>query len=432
MDCKIAMTTRPSVDKPGIGLPTELGRATALRGAICEETTRLCAQQHGDLLRAIVLTGSLARDEATFVEEKEGRTLLGDAEFFLIFDERAALPPASDLDTLGRGIKDNLLRRGMRCHVTLSAVHPAYLRKLQPHIFAYELKVSGQVVWGESQVLSLIPQFLPPDIPLEDAWRLLCNRMIEQLELADELAGGSKALSPNLHYRIVKLFLDMATSFLLFVGAYAPTYRERAEKLKLLADSGPDDAYPFSVRDFAERVAACTQFKLTGTGQSSVSATLGEDGAGLVFWEEAIAYARLLWRWELARLTNTKGQVSSRELCARWMRFQPLHYRLRGWLYVLRKRGWHRSWSEWPRWARRSWRASPRYWVYAAASTLFFRLPCLLRPACQRPKTDANWEEVRGWLPMSKPGPGNDCPSWQQLASEIVWNYHEFVMETRA
>ncbi len=412
----------------------ESAAPSALKSAICEETARLGANEYARELRAIVLTGSMARDEATFIEEKGEWKLLGDAEFLLVFHERAALPSGSAINSFEQKIEDATAGRGITCHIALSAVHPRYLRKLAPNIFAYELRTCGQVVWGEAQILSLIPALSRFDIPLEDGWRLLANRIVEFLEVAGQLVDHPAALLPDVHYRTIKFYLDMATSFLLFGGVYAPSYRERAEKLRTLVEStSAKNGYPlFPVRSFSERVRSCTEFKLQKTG-SNGSPTAEEIAASTVCWEELVTDARLFWRWELARLTGAQGELSDRELFRKWMQLQPMGKRLRGWAYVLRKCGWHRSWRKWPRWIRRGWRASPRYWVYAAASELFFQVPGFVRRASQRPETDTNWEELQSWLPVasqSKRGSGGS--SWEQVASEIAWNYHEFLEATRA
>ena len=431
----ITMTTERKSAWPQLDQQQEPAGPSALKAAICEEMARLCAEELGESLRAAVLTGSLARDEATFAREGERWSVLGDAEFLLIFHERTTLPPAPNLKLLRQGIENILLQCGILCPVSVSAVYPRYLLKMRPHIFGYELRTCGQVVWGEPQILSLIPAFSPSDIPLEDAWRLLCNRMVELLEVADQLVDKPGALSRHAHYRAVKIYLDMATSFLLFRGAYAPSYRERAEKLRTLADStsAKDGCSFFPLRTFAERVSSCTQLKLQEAGGGDLSVTGGDTGPSVEFWEEVVAYARLLWRWELARLTGVQAQLSYRALLEKWMQLQPFGKRLRGWVYVLRKGGWHRSWRNWPHWVRRGWRASPRYWVYAAASELFLRLPALLRDANQRRDTDLNWKELRSWLPMVREcEAGMRGSSWQQVASEIARNYNEFVVGTRA
>ena len=153
----------------------------------------------------------------------------------------------------------------------------------------------------------------------------------------------------------------------------------------------------------------------------------------MVFWEEAVTYAERLWRWELVRLTGLRDHLPNRALWEGWMQLQPFRDRFRGWLCVARRRGWHRSWRAWPQWGRRGWRGSPRYWVYAAASELFFRLPWLVEPESQRPEPDLDSEELRRLLPVVRGGSLFDGrPVWQQLASDIVWNYHEFLENTRA
>ncbi len=421
------------------GWPTEKAaheprRTGVLKATICEETARQCAAEFGDPLRGMVLTGSLARDEATFLAEGQRCKLLGDAEFLLVFHERTALPSAPSLNVLSKRIENGLFGREILGHIALSAVHPAYLRKLRPHIFAYELRTCGQVIWGDSEILSLIPAFSPSDIPLEDAWRLLCNRMIEQLEVLDGLVDRPETLPPTVYYRTVKLYLDMATSLLVFLGAYEPSYRKRAEKLKELAESElPEKRSPFPLPGFAERVAACTRVKVRGFTSAGLSEAAGHNGVGFAYWEEAVEYARLLWRWESGRLTDTHVQLSNRALWERWMQRQPVSVRLRGWLCVLRKQGWHKSWREWFRWGRRSCQASPRYWVYAAASELFFRLPCLLQQREEKAELNADWEALSEKLPVVRRIRTQEGrPIWLQLASEVVWNYHEFLVDTRS
>ena len=404
---------------------TQPDARTGPKSAICEEATQVCAEQYGKSLRAIVLTGSLAREEATFVEEANGWSLLGDVDLLLIFSAHTALPSRAATILLCRRIEERLRPRGVQAQITVHACNPNYLCKLRPHIFAYELRRCGQVVWGEPHVLSLIPDFSPADIPLEDAWRLLCNRMIELLEVAVELKGRPEALPRAVYYRTAKLFLDEATSFLLFAGAYQPSYRERAQSLRRLAENQAEaQERPFDLPRFAQRVIGCTRSKLTGAE---------EQGASWAFWDEAVGYAQLLWRWELHRLTGGGAPVGDRELMKRWMRLQPPYQRARGWLHVLRSLGWDRSRRQRKRWGKRAWQASPRLCVYAAASELFFRLPTLLSPASPTPWAEANWQELHSWLPAVKdPIEVEESLSWRRLVADIVWNYREFLEGTRA
>ena len=79
----------------------------------------------------------------------------------------------------------------MRVHVSLSIVHGAYLRHLPPHIYSYELRACGVVLFGEETILEEeIPTYAACDLSTEDAWRMLSNRLIEQMETAAEGSDG--------------------------------------------------------------------------------------------------------------------------------------------------------------------------------------------------------------------------------------------------
>jgi hypothetical protein len=383
-----------------------------------------------------VLTGSVARDEASFLQEHGRWKLFGDAEFVLVFENAKPLPNRASLAQTARQVEAGLQKRAVTASIELSAVNPTYLRTLKPHLYGYELRSSGQVVWGNPLILSLIPQFSPLHIPLEDAWRLLCNRIVEQVQVAGQIEGTWPSLPLPVCYRTIKLYLDMATSLLLFLGIYAPTYRERCVHLKSLAEkSGGPGQFPFPPAEFSKLVEACTDWKL------SPRETTPCDDRNV--WTRAVNHARLLWRWELDRLTGARSHASGRDALFHWMQLQPLHQRLRGWAYVLRACGWHRSWQHWPHWVKLGWRASPRYWVYAAATELFFELDDLIALAQDPLSNSVDIHELRSWLPLLEDSRGSGvgsakdatcCPqgAWQSLAAEIAWNYHQFLEGTRA
>ena len=425
-------------DKMGVAgfadVPKTPNSLETLQATCREEITARCVRLYGPQLRSIILTGSLARGEATFSVSNGRAKLLGDAELILVFHESSPLPEALGVGSTSRSAEAALARIGLECHVELAAVHPKFLRRTKPHIFAYELRDCGRVLWGDRNILRLIPAFAPSAIPREDAWQLLCNRMIEMLELAADLTVESKGLLPGLIYRTVKLYLDMATSLLLFAGAYESTYQRRAERLESLAGRSSDPMeFPFDLRQFSQRVTLCTRWKLSATREDDLCTLLTDGESSSASWEEAVAYARLLWTWELERLTHCSGQVPIRELMKKWMRSQRLWHRLRGWLYVLRREAWFRSRREWRRWARLAWQASPRYWVYAAASELFFRLPCLALQRSVAPQVNGDWKQVYEWLPRhSSSEQAVEEITWRALAAEIVANYESFLTGTRS
>ena len=188
-------------------------------------------------LRALVLTGSIARREGTWVYDDDNYNLRGDAEFIVVFADRVRLPSARFIERLAHTIELRLQAASVHAHIGLSPVDPGYLRKLQPHIFAYELVQHGRVVWGERHIFELAPRFSPADIPLDDGLRLLMNRMIELLEVlcTSRSTPAEDKCCAAVNYRAMKLWLDMATSFLLFHRRYKSTYRSRAESLAQMA-----------------------------------------------------------------------------------------------------------------------------------------------------------------------------------------------------
>jgi hypothetical protein len=382
-------------------------KTVELTEAICREVIQACTQEFGGQLRAIVLTGSMARAEATFRNGADGWRVLGDAEFLLILHDRSELPRSAQFSALSGRIKSNLSERhGISCSIDLSGAGRAYLRKMRPHIFGYELRKCGKVIWGDTNILQDIPAFEPSEIPLEDGWRLLCNRMIEQLGAEAESIRHAENGLERLQYQTVKSYLDMATSLLLFAGYYAPSYEERANNLILLAGSSARD-WPFPMDKFAGLVAETTRWKI-GSAQESPSELR-------ILQELAIPYVIKLWRWELARLTGTESGARNGILMRCWMKRQSPIQRLRGWAHILRVEGWLGSWRSWPRWARLAARGSPRYCVYAASAELLQR---------QGP--------VRKHLPLRLYDKEEASLSWPEIASEVVFNYRRFLVETRA
>ncbi len=420
-----------SIGIPPAG-PHQLGpeaHVALLENTICVAVVTSCQNAFESRLRGIVLTGSMARHEATFVWNFNHWKVLGDAEFFLIFDDGGSLPPVALVEAIREEAKHRSLEHGMDCRIDLSPVHTKYLTGLQPHILAYELRHCGQVVWGDPGLLALITPFSASEILLEDAWRLLSNRMIEYLDTAAELSQASPSHESDVFYRTVKLYLDMATSFLLFAGRYQPTYGARAEQLRYLAIEMPSaNAAPFPLADLADRVDFCTRFKLQEPGYSDIQSSGLAGKEAISFVTDALGYAHRLWHWELCQLTGLGETVSDSELMSEWMRRQPKLLRFRGWARVVRDAGWLRSWREWPRWATLALRASPRHWVYAAGAEIFFRQPVLtaLRISAEPDRFDV--ASVCRWLPFP---PTESDPVWTRAAAAVCSNYKRFVAVTR-
>jgi hypothetical protein len=368
-------------------------------------------------LCAVVLTGSLARGEGTWLHDGSLVRLAGDADFFAVFNDRAALPPPDSVTRLGRAAEDRLASAGIKAHLGLSPIRTSYLRSLQPNIFSYELITHGKVVWGDARILDLAPAFDCSEIPLDDGFRLLMNRMIELLETVCELPTSASVV----RYRAMKLWLDMATSYLLFEHQYVPTYRGRAARLRELA-AEPSTRAPIPLSRFAPKVALATRCKLGESADIEMRefvdlATLIDD-------------AHSLWRWELERLISSG--TSDADLMSRWIDAEPIAARMRGWIAVAKRSGAAHAITRMPHWIGQARNWSPRRLIYAAASELLFALPRLLAEDGV-PGIDWRWNEIRRRLPITD-SPENPASgsAWRRLGRAIAFNYNFLLTATRS
>jgi hypothetical protein len=381
------------------------------RQIIVSESSRLCAGAVGDRARAIVLTGSMSRGETTLKRDGLIWRVLGDATFLLVSDDPLELQRVN----LEQAIERALLALGVKCKIVVVTATTANLRAMRPHIYAYELRERGIVVWGDRDVLRQIPPFAAADIPQEDGWWLLCNRMIEQLEVAAKepyLDDQSTAV----RYRIAKLYLAMAACYLLAVGRYEPSYKDRAARLQELArsESSPS-SNPLPLGRFSDFVARCTELKLQGNAD--------ELDDGFPRWCDAVSDAEALWRWIVARISASDFRGSRTDLLAAMRRRQSVVVRGKGWLRaaLVQPLAFRRYFLKWMRLARHG---SPRYLVYEAASELFFTgsAPDAVAPG--------ELAAIAARLPLP-PQSGDQHLSWSNVASLVAHNFHVLLESTR-
>jgi hypothetical protein len=424
----IATCSENGMDRLSASPDNLAAHAAAIVHALSEETKKICQLQFADSLRSLVLIGSLARAEGTFSRENGDWQPLSDAEFIVTLTDAANLPSTHEQRELSERITNALSARGLDCSLSLSVVHGDFYQKLQPSMYAYELRRCGRCVAGDPDILSLIPAFSAADIPLDDAWRTLCNRLLEQIESIAESEPGSREVSNERRYRSVKLYLDMATSFLLFLGIYEPSYRARAERLSALKQNALPETLPFDISQFAATVSACTDWKLQHESRPDLGSA----------WDLFLASRRdatRLLQWELSRLTNNVGP--RRQLAEQWMRSQKFTEKLRGWAYVLRASGWIRGWRLWPRWMRCATQGSPRRLVYMAAGELYALLPAVLSEEDLSAESNDSrlahsLKQIEDLLPVANVSGEPGRRNWRQVAAVCCWNYHQFLENTRS
>lgn len=381
---------------------------------------RWCCQTLGSKVKAVILTGSMARNEATWRETGGMVEFLSDAEFSVLLHDKEEPPSPYTARLICHGAEEELRNNGILCKLSFGAAHESYLDALGRTIYAFELLNCGEVLYGDPGILLARVRRDSTAIDWEDGWRLLANRTVELLEIAPILQEGPDVvLSEAEQYKLVKLGLDMATSILVFKSEFVAGYEPRLRKLEVLYDQGKLSDLPFNAQSFVDRLRRCTEYKMT----NSWNGTSPFQRAGSI--REAAQWLAALWAWQLGRMHGTAAAPAV-ALLRLHMREQTTRDRLRGWAYVVRARG-AQSLKHASHWFQLSRIASPRYCVYMAALELWTVLSSM---ECDPTQSTA----VTGWLPIFNPLPARDANStpMSQCIHGILSNYHEFLVGTNA
>jgi hypothetical protein len=417
----------PDANSGGGGIALSIGTdAREAVSRIVDTMRRFCLRNLGAQLKALILTGSLARDEATWQCTHHSIHFLSDAEFIVIMIDGGEIPSSQLVNLICSGVEEELRNQGILCKLSFGAVYESFLLNLGETIFGYELLTCGKVVYGDPDILRTKSR-RTHQVSQEDAWRMLANRTVELLEIVPEFTGGPASLSEAAQYRLTKLYCDMATSLLVFKQEFVAGYQARVAKLCELHAHGLLSDLPFDEDRFVDMVRRCTDYKISHSWHG-VSPIATQDSL-----RQAVAVLRSLWAWELAQIHGAT-MPSPDAMLQLHMRKQSLVARLRGWAFVIRRRGMLDSLRHTWRWLRLMRLASPRYSVYAAAletvSSFQFQVSSTAQHGqleTRNPKLETAWN----WLPVADP-PVRTAPNETETAEAILWNYREFLVETRA
>lgn len=386
-------------------------------------------------LQALILTGSLARDEATWQPTENGIHFLSDAEFIVIVKDKAEIPSPELVTLVCSGAEEELRNKGVRCKLSFGAVHEAFLSRLGETIFGYELLTCGEVVYGDPNLLRNRSRYVT-HVSEEDAWRMLANRTVELLEIVAESLGGGAELSEAAQYRLTKLYCDMATSILVFKQEFVAGYQARANKLCDLRERHLLSDLPFDTDWFVSLVARCTEYKIAHVWDGP-SPFMSRGSL-----HQAVAVLRSLWGWELSRILGM-AMSSPEAMQHLHMRKQSWKERLRGWAFVVRRQGARASLRHGLRWLRLLRYASPRYCVYTAGlDAISSTQSADSGEAMQRPALTSSEPvqlstgalqpaSILRWLPVPNPLT-RTAMAERDVAEAVLWNYREFLVETRA
>lgn len=284
----------------------------------------------------LILTGSFARGEATILVEPEGGVRwLSDIECLVVFPADKQKAPIAEVDQVLRGIESdrNLQASNMGSGIKLElrSIQAPRLARLRPAIFSRELLEHGKLLWGEPAALPL-PRWYHAgsEVPAADGFRLLNNRIMEQLavRLNDE-RGSEDRISRS--YWVSKFWIDLATSLSIFLRCYVTTYLGRQASIEKTLAARPELFGDSFGRLFMTRLKESMAIKVGKLSAfNSYSASLNE----------AASAAAQVWGWESDQLAGRSlGRGDWRSIVSRLRRAETASQRVRDWARLLLRRG---------------------------------------------------------------------------------------------
>lgn len=348
-----------------------LCQSDPLTDAYLKRTLSICLDtlHASDLYKdaTVILTGSLARGEGSVIADCNDLYSLSDMEFLVSLENsNSCARLVRELKLLEDEANRAITAAGIHCKAEFTYALQRYYTNASPSIFAFELKTHGKLVQGDRNLLALIPQFQAKDIPCIDAFYLLCNRMVEQLELLRSfLFSNSRCSEQTFRYSILKGYVDLATSVLVFTRKFEPSYQGRRDSFCKSILSFNDDA--LAMERLKERVDYWTRVKLNPS--SGALCYLPEESP-YQEWRELASMVSLVWKWELYQLTGGTADNPANML-QRFKKIgsfrQNMRSRLKFLLTALRRK--ELTISKMPFFA-----GNPRHILYAEVGDLYLRI----------------------------------------------------------
>jgi hypothetical protein len=278
-------------------------------------------------IRAVVLSGSVARGEGAVLWRDDGRTLpLADLDLYVVAREGAAQEVVDSLREERHALLTRLQRGAIRADVGILTGDD--LGRLPPTLGNLAFLTDGRVVWGDGAVLRDARRIDPSEIPREDALNLVLNRAAEEL-FALRQAGSSReeGAAFGVYYRGVKTVTDVALAVAMTRGERSASYRGRAGALReaLAADARLREALP---RESLEAVERACSWKISpdwGALSGHVPGSPGYPDEAKRFLALRVALVRGFVRWYVGGEREPLDALAGSERWARaaraWVRY---------------------------------------------------------------------------------------------------------------
>jgi hypothetical protein len=281
----------------------------------------------------VLLTGSFARGEGTIIPNHGTKSRwLSDVECLVVV--RGGIVSTREIQRSMRQVEWDTnsdranAERGIK--VELRAILTQGMTRLRPAIFTRELCEHAKLLWGDPAEIP-VPSASSSEeaISKHDAFRLLNNRIIEQIAVRSEYADRVSD-STAIAYSLAKFWIDLGTSLSVFLGCYLPGYRSRQKPVEDALRAHQEILGAEMCGRFISRFRNAMAQKLGQAGFSS--------GDPAHEFREAVEIAQATWNWESGQLLGTSTAAGDwRGIFARLSSLETAAQRLRDWARVLRQ-----------------------------------------------------------------------------------------------
>lgn len=178
-------------------------------------------------IEAIILYGGYGRCEGSWIIGSDGKYRpYNDYDILLIVENKISI------EQIEFSRKDLAKQIGIRW-VDIEQKTISELKKSKPTIFNYDLKNASRVIFGDPDILMVVPDINAARLPLKEGETLFFTRLwtllgaLEEDSLNTGLKGDASCFFRN---QMAKAVLAVVDIKLLKKGAYHSSYRQRVER----------------------------------------------------------------------------------------------------------------------------------------------------------------------------------------------------------
>jgi hypothetical protein len=281
----------------------------------------------------VLLTGSFARGEGTVVPDSTSRSRwLSDVECLVVV--RGGIVPQREIDSSLRRVELKInsdcgsAERGIK--VELRSILTEGMLRLRPAIFTRELCEHGKLIWGDPAAIPLprVP-VSGEEISKHDAFRLLNNRIIEQIAVRSAYADRASDATA-VAYSLAKFWIDLGTSLSVFLRCYRTGYRSRQQPIEDALRAHPEILGDEMSGRLISRFRNAMEQKLGHAGFASADLNCE--------FSEAVEIARATWNWQSDQLLGTHTAAGDwHRIFARLRSIETAAQRFRDWARLFRQ-----------------------------------------------------------------------------------------------